>query len=108
MTTPEQVTAFLGQNDPKTLALAEAHLPVITNMVRAYTRDEGFDPVDGQPNDEIAAVIVSVTARSVGNPEQKQRTTQTSGPFTTDATATVGFTLPEIYTLNRYRKRCQL
>lgn len=58
------VAAFLGQGGDTTLvALAKEVAPVITAMVRAYTRGRGFD--DDEPNDELAAVITTASARMV-------------------------------------------
>ncbi len=63
------VAAFLGQGSDTTLvALAGEVAPVITAMVASYTRGRGFD--DDEPNDELAAVITTASARLVANPEQ--------------------------------------
>jgi hypothetical protein len=72
-------------------------------MARAYTRGHGFD--DGEPNEELAAVITTATARFIGNPTQLSRA-DTIGPFTTDIRGGfTGWTLAELFVLNRYRKR---
>lgn len=103
--TPEKVAAFLGRDgDSQVLALAGAHLPITTAFVNAYTRGNGFHPVDG-PNDELTAVIIAVTARSVTNPDQLQNS---SIADVSETFAPQGFTLPELFVLNRYRKRSQL
>lgn len=95
------VAAFLGQGDDTTLvALAEQHVTIVTAMARAYTRGNGFTP---DPADDIAAVITTATARLVANPEQINTTTGSvavNGGFT-------GWTLAELFVLNRYRKRAQ-
>ena len=99
--TGETIAAFLGQGtDHELVALAEQHVPIITAMARAYTRDNGFTP---DPADDIAAVITTATARLVANPEQIATTTGSvavNGGFT-------GWTLAELFVLNRYRKRAQ-
>ncbi len=96
------VAAFLGQGDDTTLvALAGQHAAIITALARAYTRGNGF--TDAEPNDEITAVITTATARLVANPEQIATTTGSvavNGGFT-------GWTLAELFVLNRYRKRAQ-
>lgn len=96
------VAAFLGQGDnPELVALAEQHATIVTAMARAYTRDNGF--TGNEPADDIAAVITTATARLVANPEQIATTTGSvavNGGFT-------GWTLAELFVLNRYRKRAQ-
>ena len=100
--TGQTVAAFLGQGDDTTLvALAGQHATIVTAMARAYTRGNGFDGAD--PNDEITAVITTATARLVANPEQINTTTGSvavNGGFT-------GWTLAELFVLNRYRKKAQ-
>jgi len=94
------VAAFLGQGDDATLvALADQHLPIVTAMVRSYTRDRGFTGTE--PADDLAAVIVCATARLMTNPEQVRSvvgSVQTFPGFT-------GWSLAELFVLNRYRKR---
>ena len=51
------VAEYLGRGDEADLvALAGAHVPIVTEWVKAYTRGVGFY-VDGQPADPVAAVI---------------------------------------------------
>ncbi len=94
------VAAFLGQGDDTTLvALANQHLPIVTALVRSYTRDRGFTGT--VPADDLAAVIVCATARMMTNPEQTRSvvgSVQTFDGFT-------GWSLAETFVLNRYRKR---
>lgn len=67
--TAVDVARYLGQgDDASVVALAEAHLPVITAWVKSYTRGVGFDDHD-QPDDAIAAVITAATARLTNNPD---------------------------------------
>jgi hypothetical protein len=100
MPTGQDVAAFLGQGTDTTLvALAEESVAVITAMVQSYTRGRGFDA--GDPNDELAAVITTASARMVANPEQIPTTVGSvdiRGGFN-------GFSLAETFVLNRYRKR---
>jgi hypothetical protein len=95
---PADVDALTSKEGDTELAI-----PIITAMARAYTRGHGFD--DGEPNEEVAAVITTATARFIGNPTQLSRA-DTIGPFTTDIRAGfTGWTLAELFVLNRYRKR---
>ena len=65
----QDVADFLGQGTNTTLvALAGEHVVIVTAMVKAYTRDNGFD--EGMPGDDLAAVITTATARLVANPQQ--------------------------------------
>ncbi|WP_338538181.1 hypothetical protein N5P18_15690 [Janibacter terrae] len=98
------VLAFLGQpagagGDPQ----IQSHLDATTAMVRAYVRDNGF--LDGDPADDLAAVIVSSAARSYRNPTHDKD--QTAGPFTHTPGLFNGWTLPELAVLHRYRTRAQ-
>ncbi|MFD3038352.1 hypothetical protein [Mycolicibacterium senegalense] len=100
MVTGQDVADFLGQGTDTTLvALAQEHATIITAMARAYTRDRGFTGTE--PADDIAAVITTATARLVANPEQIPTdigSVSIRGGFT-------GWTLAELFVLNRYRKR---
>jgi hypothetical protein len=99
----QDIANFLGQGDDQGLiALAEEHARIITAMVRAYTRGNGFAE-DGNPTDELAAVITTATARLVANPRQFRQ--ETAGPFSTTYAPFAGWTLAETFVLNRYRKR---
>lgn len=98
--TGEDVARFLGlSDDPTVAAMAGEHLPIVTAMARAYTRDNGFNGVDVK--EDIAAVITTATARLVSNPEQLSwaaGSARVSGAFN-------GWSLPEQFVLNRYRKK---
>lgn len=100
MPTAAQVANFLGQSDSAVVALAGEHLPIVTALARSYTRDRGFDEF-GEPYDDVAAVIVTATARLLANPDQIAKTT---GPFAVNG-GFVGWNLAETFVLNRYRKR---
>jgi len=102
MPLPADVAAFLGKSgDAATFALADEHLPIVAEMVKAYTRDNGFTA--GDPGDDLAAVIVSSCARLVANPEHT--ISQVTGPFAIRQGIFNGWTLPELAILHRYRKR---
>lgn len=100
--TGQRVADFLGGgNDHRLVSLAENHAEVLTQMVLAYTRGAGFS--NGEPNDQIAAVIVAATARMLANPQQIASDVggvSTRGGFQ-------GFNLAERMTLNRFRKLAQ-
>lgn len=101
MPQPADVVRFLGRGGDDVLALAREHLPVVTMFVRAYTRGNGF--VDSEPLEDLAAVIVSATARLIDNPTHARQ--MASGPFSTTPGVFNGFTLPEIAVLHQYRRR---
>lgn len=98
----KRVAKLLGRADDVVLvALAEEPVAVITAMVRAHTRGNGF--VAGQPNAELAAVVTTAAARLVANPEQLSSdvgTVSIRGGWQ-------GWNLAEQVTLNRYRVRAR-
>ena len=77
-------------------------VPIITTLAKAYTRSRGFN--GNTPNDEIAAVITTASARLASHPEQVALTVGSvafpRGGFT-------GWTAAELAVLNRYRVRAQ-
>lgn len=96
------VAAFLGRGDDTELvALAGAHLPIVTEMVKAYTRGVGF--TDGIPNDAIAAAILSATARLSSNPDGT--ITIAVDDFQTRKTVFEGFSIAERIILDGYRRK---
>jgi hypothetical protein len=103
MPAAEQVCLFLGRPDDTALtASAQQAIPIITTMVKAYTRGNGFD--DDEPNEELEAVIVTAAARLVTNPGQIAHDLA-AGPFTQSLRGGfTGWTLAELAILNRYRK----
>lgn len=101
--TAADVARYLGrEDDPSVLSLAGEHVRVVTTFVRAYVRRNGFNEA-GAPNEDLADVIVSATARLVVNPEQAKRVQVDD--FSQTFTTLDGFTLPELAVLNLYRKR---
>ncbi len=106
MPTAHEVAAFLGRgDDPGVVALAEAHLPVVATFVRAYTRGVGF--TDGEPNDELDAVILTATARLVSNPSDLRASElDANGKVSvTERRDPWGWTLIERAVLHQYRRR---
>lgn len=97
-----QVAAFIGRaNDADTTALAAAHVPVVIEFVRGYTRGQGF--TGDAPSGPLRAVIVSSAARLLANPEQLSF--YVSADYSERPPLLHGWTLPEIGVLHRYRKR---
>ena len=99
--TGQDIAAFLQQADNTALvATADPLAETVTLLAQGYTRGVGFTA--GQPNAEIAAVITMATARLAAHPEQIPvsigTVTWRSGGFN-------GWTLTELYVLNRYRSR---
>lgn len=102
MVTGEQVAGFLGRGGETDLVtLAGQHVTIITALVRAYTRDRGFTA--GEPAPDLAAVIVTATARLVIAPDQIPN--KAVGPFTHGDAGFTGWTSAELVVLNRYRQR---
>jgi hypothetical protein len=99
---PEQVAAFLGRpEDAAILAIAEQAIPVVTVMVKAYVRGGS----NWEASDELEAVIVTAAARMVSNPSGLAHDL-TTGPFSHSLRgAFQGWTLAELFVLNRHRKR---
>lgn len=101
MVTGQDVADFLGQGDNTELvALAGEHLVITTAMARSYTRSGGFDVLN-EPNDDVAAVITTATARLIANPEQIDY----SIGGTRIGRGFQGWSLAETFVLNRYRRR---
>lgn len=98
--TAQQVAEALSQgDDAQTVALAGAYLPIVTALVREYTRGRGFDPI----TEGIAAVIITATARFVQNPELE--ITSSIDDYTVRKTVFEGLSLFEQIVLNNYRRR---
>ena len=100
--TGQQVADFLGLGDnSEAVAQAEDHAAIVTALARSYTRGRGFAGAD--PAEDIAAVIVTATARLVANPEQLASdygNVSMRGGW-------MGWNLAEQIVLNRYRVRAQ-
>lgn len=104
--TAADVAAFLDDpGKPETVALAAQHLPIVTAMARSYTRGRGFN--DDGPAEDLAAVIITATARLMKNPEQIAFE-QAAGPMSTAIRGGfAGWNLAETFVLNRYRQRAR-
>lgn len=95
----DRVIAFLGEGDHQKVL---AHVQLVTEFVRAYTRGNGFTNMIPEP--DVEAAIVTATARSLTNPGGVVQSV-TSGPFTESFFKFDGFSLMEQAVLNKYRRR---
>jgi len=97
--TPDSLAALLGQEVDATQATAV--LSVVTSMARAYTRDQGFS--DGEPNNDIASVILTCSLRLLAHPRQIA-VNETHGPSSAGFSPSwIGWSVAERLTLDRYR-----
>lgn len=97
--TVTDVVTLLGTSPPDA-QVAQA-LSVITNIAHAYTRGVGF--TEGEPNDEIASVIVTATARLLRNPSGLPVREQMGQIVVDYRGGWMGWSIGERETLNRYR-----
>lgn len=96
--------SLTDQSIRRSAILAGAAVPVVTQFVKAYTRGRGFDEYQ-VPNDELAAVITTASARLASNGSQIS-TSKQAGEYTTDLRSFfTGWTIAELFVLNRYRRR---
>jgi len=84
-------------------ATAVLCLRVATDVVFSYTRGQGFNAVTGAPGDDLAAVVLTSAARIYVNPTHNQQ--ETVDDYTVRFAAFTGWTLPELFVLNTYRRR---
>lgn len=100
--TAQEVADFLDWEDATSIA---PHLSVVTAMVRGYVRDEGVETFTEGPRvpEDLAAVIISATARSVSNPSHLIR--EEVGSWNSVPGRFDGFTLVEQAVLHAYRRR---
>ncbi|MGH3642535.1 MAG: hypothetical protein ACRDUX_26305 [Mycobacterium sp.] len=89
--------------------LAEGDLdtvvPVVTTMAKAYTRGRGF--TGNEPNRDIAAVIVTASARLAANGKQVRRTRIDDVEYEYALQSSFAWSLAEQSVLNRYRVQAQ-
>lgn len=95
-----RVATLMGfEDDPEFVILATEQSAIIKALAKSYTRGGGF--VAGEPLEDVAAVIVTASARLAANPEQiayQVGAVAFRGGFE-------GWSLAELAVLNRYRKR---
>lgn len=96
---PEEAVELLQGGDRDTCTA------VVTVMARAYTRGNGF--ANGEPNEEITAVIATAATRLAANTAGFP-IDQTAGEYSQSLRGAFGgWTLAEQFVLNRYRVRAQ-
>jgi hypothetical protein len=79
-----------------------AVLQIATAQVRAYVRGQGFNAT-GEPNDELASVILCLASRYLAHPRQLAMD-EAEGPSSVSFRSSPGsFSVSELFTLNRYR-----
>lgn len=81
---------------------SSAHIATVTEFVKAYTRGQGFAE-NGDVNDDLAAVVVTASARLLASPALVSR--REVGSFSLLFTPFNGFTIAELIVLNRHRQR---
>lgn len=79
----------------------DAAIAQVTVLARAYTRGRGFD--DGDPNEEISAVITTAAARLAANGRQTVVREKVGEVERESKSSFTGWTLAELAVLNRYR-----
>ncbi len=99
--TAADLAAHLQQDvDTATATLA---LKVAADIAHTYTRGAGFDPITGDPGDDLAAVILTSAGRTYVNPAHTVQ--ETIDDYTVRHAGFTGWTLPELAVLNTYRRR---
>lgn len=101
---PDDLGDYLGQSfTGQDYQRAMRTILVVASHVYSYTRGNGFtQPSAPWPNDELGAVILSAAARMVVNPTGVAR--EEMGGFVVQHSAP-GFTMAELFVLNRFRER---
>ncbi|OBF39229.1 hypothetical protein A5724_08810 [Mycobacterium sp. ACS1612] len=80
-----------------------AVLSIVAAQARSYTRGVGWD---GQTvAEDTAAVVLSAAARLLSNPNGLKA--ETMGALTVQHGPPFGWSLAELYCLNRYRERAK-
>ena len=94
---PDDVTA-LQEGDVETV------VPIVTTLAKSYTRGNGF--TGNEPVTDIAAAIVTASARLAANGEQlaRKRVDDVEYEYSTLASS-FSWSLAEQMVLNRYRVR---
>lgn len=99
--TASDLSAFLGPRQSVNATQANSVLSVVKSMALSYVRGQGF--VGGEPNDEIAAVILTAAARLLSHSRQVS-VGETFGPSSANfAAAPFSWSVAELMVLDRYR-----
>lgn len=100
--TGQDVADFLGLgDDAEFVTQAGTAAVTVTAIARTYTRGQGF--TNDEPNDDVAAVILTAACRLAVNPHQNIR--EQIGDYQVTPSLFQGFTLAEAMVLNTYRRR---
>ncbi len=83
---------------------AEAVIGLVKALAASHTRGRGF--TDGEPADDLRAVILSASLRRLTDPTQTV-TDRSMGPFSASFRPNDGWSTWELATLNRYRERAR-
>lgn len=101
--TPEDLVQFTGTQGPNAEDQAATALMMAEGLIDAYCRGKHKSAWGLRPG--VEAVLTTVAARILANPEQIQVREQV-GPYSSlKGAGFSGFTLVELAVLNRYRKR---
>ena len=101
--TPDELIKFTGATGENVTDQATTAITVACQLVGAYCR--GREKRAGRYRPGVEAVITTVAARILANPDQVQEREQV-GPFSfSKGDGFKGFTIVELAVLNRYRKR---
>jgi hypothetical protein len=92
-----------GDVEALTAGDVETVVPIVTVLAKSYTRGQAF--TNSEPNEDIAAVIVTASARLAANGEQLRRKRVDDVEYDYTLGSSFGWTLAEQIVLNRYRKR---
>lgn len=84
-------------------AKAVLSMKVAADVAHSYTRGAGFDPLTGEPGDDLAAVILTAAGRLYGNPQQ--HSSEQLGGMAARYGVFDGWSLHELAVLNSYRRR---
>lgn len=97
---PRVVRHTAGLEDPAATELASAHVGVVLEYVRGFTRGRGFHGMI--PERDLQAVIVAASARLFTNPEQVA--SFTLGDYSERPAVLAGWTMAEMGVLRRHRR----
>jgi hypothetical protein len=104
--TATDVLSFLGWSpDSETESQASAHVEHVARAARGYTRGRGFVKDESNAwtcSEDIAAIVLSATARSLSNPTQDKRVE--AGVYNAVPGSFASFSVVESIVLRRYRK----
>lgn len=107
----DDVLALVGDSPggPQCAGQVPAAVAQITVMAKAYTRGAGFTagPGANEPNDELSAVITTASARLAANGAGTQFRKKVDEVEYEWRSSFTGWTLAELFVLNRYRVRAQ-